>query len=370
MNFLKKNPFWLACIIALVVLLVVYAVLVDPKRRANNRMLDEVVKLHGKIERLNDRKVVPDSEMLDGARLQRQENENELAELAFRFAEMDQELESFIVDLAPGKKIPDGVEFKAEYVKRTHELKEFLKKKNVKLVEKAFDFPSWGTRIPSDEEIKLYQKRFWVQKAVAEIMAENNVIELKNMRFEATTKPDKGVYFTRRTFTLEVGMRYPDLLDLTAALLKSDRMIRTLRVKVERDQVKRASTLSFRSRRSAEKKEQTAPAESITLTCDYLDSNVQVQKVVFDGTKFASLEDIKSWADKNVSDDSGERRKVGFLATMLAEKEHFALGRQDDDEFVFEFVSKDRIEKKKRGGGLVNFSIEDEGISGTIGPLK
>ena len=52
MNFLKKNPFWLGCIIAVVALIAVYFVFVFPAESANREQSDQVDKLAGNMDSL------------------------------------------------------------------------------------------------------------------------------------------------------------------------------------------------------------------------------------------------------------------------------------------------------------------------------
>ncbi|MBM4356286.1 MAG: hypothetical protein FJ109_21260 [Deltaproteobacteria bacterium] len=363
MSFLKKHPFWLACIIGVVVLIGLYFILVFPTERANRSLSADVSKLSDGIKALLKKSDLPTPPKIENARGLRAKSESTFGRASLLLLAIDEQLESYFVERPPGSTVPDGAVFKAEYILRGRKLVDLVKAAGKDVSLESFDFRDWGPEIPEPDEIPLCMKEFWVQEAVADVLAKSKVLGLVDMTFDVADPAESGKspYFTRPSFELTLRMRYPDLGDLMNALWMSPRRIRVRELTMEREL---PSSVSGPALPAGKKKEMGVQAEIIRLTCDYLDPVLAVREVRFDSETFPNEDAMRQWAEKHSTSKDSD---LACLCRMLTN----AKTKTEGGQLVVQLRSeKDFRTADPQTGDMTMEFAADNGVTCKVGPLK
>lgn len=369
MSFLKTHPFWIACIAAAVVLVALYFVLVFPLQNANSALARQIQELDSKVQSLLKGNL-PTNSAVQLAQVARNDSIKQFAEALLALLALDNELESFIIEVPPGASVPDGVKYKEHYNQRVEELMALLRTQGKDAgTRQQLGFWDWGLEIPPPDQIRTSMKHLWVQDAVIDVISRSKVMAVDELRFETfdPTRERTSPYFIRPVFTLRLRMRYPDLPDLVRSLL-----LTRWRIRVREAVIDRQLASSAISALPGARKGPTGPLmESVTLVCDYLDPTIAVQELRFDAERFRHADAVRQWAEQK---KDAQETSIAPLCTILCMPNRLAGIKQEGNELVLELTKPADIERDtSRFPGMAVGLIEchlDDGIRGKLGPAR
>lgn len=153
--------------------------------------------------------------------------ENEIDSSKEIFLKKDKILEDIFIHVS-GEEISDEALWKNTYLKKTSDLIEMLRSNGINADLQKLSFKTWQQVLPSWEEIKVCQKKFWIQNEIINtIVKSESVNNLRSLTFHdkalspiALSNPN----YKPIPFTLNVDMEHTDLFNLIRLLLNSKLM--------------------------------------------------------------------------------------------------------------------------------------------------
>ncbi len=151
--------------------------------------------------------------------------ESEIKSTKDIFINKDNILEDIFIHVS-GENISDEALWKNTYLEKTTDLKELLRNNGINADLERLSFKTWNQVLPSWEEIKIQQKKFWIQNELINTIVESkSVNNLRSLTFR--DKPLSAIALSNSNykpipFTINIDIDHTDLFNLIRLLLNSD----------------------------------------------------------------------------------------------------------------------------------------------------
>jgi hypothetical protein len=189
MDFLKENLFYVILIAAVIVVSVPSYVLGSRRRetvrQAQSRADRTIEQL---TRRANSVRIVPD-ETIEAAKVYREGVEGEKEKILAVLNRSDRHLDrQFLVDPAQPGALPDAEMYKQAYYAAFAELNSRIEKAGLRTTQESplGKRDDWGVSRPSEFDIRVTQKKYWILKALVDIMTdpECGVLSVQSIKID------------------------------------------------------------------------------------------------------------------------------------------------------------------------------------------
>lgn len=245
-------------------------------------------------------------------------------------------------------------------------------RKNIGVADMAFSFATFPSGIPTRLLIERAQKRFWIQKLLAELLCQCQVVQLDRIAIRGIGVRGRVPLCEVIQVDITVSIRFQQLDSLLRHLLSNNRLLMRVRdIKV----VKPTTVMSRTAGSGTERKETSSKrltgqkVVSAMLSLGIYDPIVVLEKAVFhssdSGAGFSSLDEAKQWMRQyrsrpSVKTDPARKHYIDKLYDGLTDK----IGEKKPDEMTIVYMPEGRVEH------LLEFTLEGVPVTIHLGKLK
>ncbi len=224
MEFVKRNLFWLGIGLAVVALVVLYLLFVMPLRRELSKSTNELEQGQTRLLALL-RGDIANETKIDKAKQTAGVFRTQYETVESFFAGKKQKAVKYWADVFIDGKLEPAL-FVVEYRKRTKVLEEKLKK-NMELGSTAFQWKSFGDRLPEPKDCEAPMEHFRMMEQIAELIERAAAVTTLDSVRQGTGTDRmfltvRDLEFATRSLTISGMVSFPRLLFLVAELERSD----------------------------------------------------------------------------------------------------------------------------------------------------
>ncbi len=223
---IRENKFWIVLGGAIIFMIILYLLFVNPYRVGHSKKVDEVEGVLAQLE-VYERKgmKIINKEWIEAEKTKLRTIEKEQIKYKESLKERDYHIEKIFGEENEGE-IKDEALWKNSYVQRVNLLRDNLVKSNISASGGALPFKEWGNEIPSRDKIAEEQKKFWITEELLNIIQKKE-LKIRNLESISFRQKDSSPSNTHPElydvipFAIKLSMNTENILFLIDELLKS-----------------------------------------------------------------------------------------------------------------------------------------------------
>ncbi len=223
---IKENKFWVVLGGAIVFMIILYLLFVNPYRTGYAKKVEEIESVLAQLE-VHKRKglKIINEKWIEAEKAKLKVIEKEQLKYKELLKERDYHIEKIFGAEDEGE-IEDEALWKNTYVQRVNMLLDSLVRSNISASEGALPFKEWGDEIPARDKIAEEQKKFWITEELLNIMQKrklriNNLESISFSQEEFSPSNMHPELYDIIPFTIKLTMNTENILFLIDELLKS-----------------------------------------------------------------------------------------------------------------------------------------------------
>ncbi len=221
----KENKFWVVLGGAIVFMIIIYLLFVNPYRTGYSKKVEEIEGVLAQLE-VHKRKglKIINEKWIEAEKAKLKVIEKEQLKYKELLKERDYHIEKIFGAEDEGE-IEDEALWKNTYVQRVNMLLDSLVRSNISASEGALPFKEWGDEIPARDKIAEEQKKFWITEELLNIIQKRKlrINNLESISFGQGFSPSNAhpELYDIIPFTIKLTMHTENILFLIDELLKS-----------------------------------------------------------------------------------------------------------------------------------------------------